>query len=1260
MIESTTALFHKWWTPSVDVLHQHQQEMEFSTLRETQLENRILLSANPMIAMGDGGDVTLSAGDAADDGFDDTFRIQLAENGSQIQVIVNEQAYLLGSADDIKSIRVQGSHDNDVLMIDSDLIINSKIIFDGGGNGGDFDQIVMTQNASSVGANDSSGVADISYGVRGDEVVISVADARSAQGDVDQITLTNVESVVDLLESNNRNFTIEGGSSQLIIEQGDTSDEPLVQIRSDQSIEFNFLSPLDRFSLNTNDTFQQTIEIRDFGDGFFEVEVIAGAEDQLTFGSSNSITVDNAFLNAGSISFLGEFTSRQDLVLLAQATVNVGENASLIVGGNLLSVEANDISIHGSIVTVGQSFQVDSGDFTFGQSIDSALLPSGGIRLAASNSVEIASAGMIHSISDVLVVGPQIEHAGAIVAHGLRVELNSGDDGTTIVRGGIDVSNTSSGEIGGTVWVLGNHVGLLGHAIIDASGAIGGGVVLIGGDYQGSNLGVINASRAYVGSDVVVRVDAIANGDGGRAIVWADEMTAFFGSITAAGGANAGDGGFAEVSGKQQLAFDGWVDLSAANGVTGELLLDPQDIVIVTGLGSDDGELSDSDIFASDPGGTFEISNTAIMTALSSANVTLEAENTIIQNAGAAIDFSTTTNNLRLSTADGMIWFQSIVHAGSGGLTVIAGGDVMVSGAMTSDGSLLFNAGGEITQTVGSSIAVSGTSDFSAVDNDITLDETSNDFVGAVTATGDVIKLTDANNIELGSIDAASLEVSAEGIGEITDGFDGDLWVAGNASFSGSTIALGDEVGNETHFGSLTLNGGTVTISEDSSTEFVGSSVLTGDLTLISSGAITELEANVDVNGLLDVTGTEITLGVDSLGTFNAGTLTFNSAGSVTISEDSSLNLVGTNNADTVTLNADDDLTLAGTTTAVGQVSMTSKGLINFSPGWKITRGDVEISQLDNLEVSDQISIPNSMMAISNMLNTVEGATGEIDPFMRAEMKFDWGYNRGYGVEIDWGTFGGQPDLSGRVRVDENGIFDHQYLEYSTSGIEVKISVTADIDNKIVLRQKVGTADELTLTMRNFYVLLKRSSELAEVASVASLPEVREMPEVSDAPRVGFQPNQLIMMASAEFIEFESSVTNVVDDDARWIEIRRVDPIEGEVLWQSERARDVLDNETGLSDLLGDLPDERFRIYLVLEDGSEQKVFDVLIKNGEPTSVPVQSASEIELFSLPSQQEGSGASQDSNELNEQIQPNPRASDFKPPQIPLELEASGRK
>jgi len=82
-----------------------------------------------------------------------------------------------------------------------------------------------------------------------------------------------------------------------------------------------------------------------------------------------------------------------------------------------------------------------------------------------------------------------------------------------------------------------------------------------------------------IGSDGIIRADAGTTGDGGRVIVWSDESTKFFGSISARGGAQSGNGGFVETSGRALQAF-GSVDTRAPNGSTGNWLLDPTDITI--------------------------------------------------------------------------------------------------------------------------------------------------------------------------------------------------------------------------------------------------------------------------------------------------------------------------------------------------------------------------------------------------------------------------------------------------------------------------------------------------------------------------------------------------------------------------------------------------------------------------------------------------------------------------------------------------------
>ena len=49
-------------------------------------------------------------------------------------------------------------------------------------------------------------------------------------------------------------------------------------------------------------------------------------------------------------------------------------------------------------------------------------------------------------------------------------------------------------------------------------------------------------------------------------VVWSDGHTAFAGNVEAKGGAQSGDGGRMEVSGKGTLAFSGTANASAATG----------------------------------------------------------------------------------------------------------------------------------------------------------------------------------------------------------------------------------------------------------------------------------------------------------------------------------------------------------------------------------------------------------------------------------------------------------------------------------------------------------------------------------------------------------------------------------------------------------------------------------------------------------------------------------------------------------------------
>jgi hypothetical protein len=128
-------------------------------------------------------------------------------------------------------------------------------------------------------------------------------------------------------------------------------------------------------------------------------------------------------------------------------------------------------------------------------------------------------------------------------------------------------------------------------AQIDVSGDAGGGTALIGGDYHGEGT-TPTANRTFIDASTTITADAGSLGDGGKVIVWSDDLTISHGSIRARGGAQGGDGGFVEISSANNLVADGPVHLSAPHGLAGTLLYDPLEIELRGGT-ADGGDAGD-------------------------------------------------------------------------------------------------------------------------------------------------------------------------------------------------------------------------------------------------------------------------------------------------------------------------------------------------------------------------------------------------------------------------------------------------------------------------------------------------------------------------------------------------------------------------------------------------------------------------------------------------------------------------------------------
>ena len=295
----------------------------------------------------------------------------------------------------------------------------------------------------------------------------------------------------------------------------------------------------------------------------------------------------------------------------------------------------------------------------------------------------------------------QKEQGGSVLMGGKNVtsELGSivtasGNDGggtvklraeeKTILRGSIEVVGVSDDAKGGKVQLLGEKVGMLEGAKVDASGGAGGGEVLVGGDYLGRNPAVPNAQAVVMAPTAEIRADATANGDGGKVILWSDNYTAFFGEITALGGPSGGNGGFVETSSANSLLAYGRVEASAFAGQAGSWLLDPGDITI-----NNTGPTTE-------PG--FNDSNPDLFVAPSPGSVVLAAEINNALNEGTSVTIRTDPYANTYTSADYTITVNAPITKTAQQavvLTLQATGGIIVNQNITSSSNelyMIFNA----------------------------------------------------------------------------------------------------------------------------------------------------------------------------------------------------------------------------------------------------------------------------------------------------------------------------------------------------------------------------------------------------------------------------------------------------------------------------------------------------------------------------------------------------------------------------------------
>jgi len=657
---------------------------------------------------------------------------------------------------------------------------------------------------------------------------------------------------------------------------------------------------------------------------------------------ASTLNLSNSDFAAGKLNFTatpGAGTVRNDGTITTPS------------GGSVYLVGAQ-VENHGIINTPNGETLLAAGQTV--QLVDTAT-PGVRVEITADKEQALNLGQLLAESGRIGVVGAAVRNSGRISASsvtqaGGRIFLTA-TRGVTVDGSG---SVEATGVTGGQADILGNAVVLADSARIDVSGTQGGGTIRVGGDAQGKGTDVQNALTTTVGSDVVLKADALTQGKGGKVVVWADEATHMNGSISARGGSESGDGGFVETSGRTIDFYGARVDASATRGQAGSWLIDPDSlsidstgaIALVTALdtgtsGTNVHLYNNTSAYGSVTGdGLGRISVCSPVSWTKASELWLDATTSIGIN--AAISNSNAGGRLRLDAGAGGITQDgsstiSVANllaksAGSVSLpalsvdmlaaTVSGGGatfnndkDLIIGAYTPTDGGAAING---VTTTGSGSLAISAGANRLTVDRAIS----SADYItltagtltdnATVTSSSGVVSLL-ADRIELNAPVGATYSVDAGTVTIAPRTTSQTVELGGNAkNASGAVLSL-------TQGELQRIRTGTLRIGNNPSSSGVGSLTVVGDLDLTTGGLSQALWLNswysTNASNVVTVNGV---VSVPNYFYATAGTFTNNAVVRTASAFGTSINIT----ADKIALNAPSGATYSLDAGAYGSVSL--------------------------------------------------------------------------------------------------------------------------------------------------------------------------------------------------------------------------------------------------------------------------------------------------------------------------------------------------
>ncbi len=729
--------------------------------------------------------------------------------------------------------------------------------------------------------------------------------------------------------------------------------------------------------------------------------------------NAGQITVKQAGLAAfvaPQVANSGVITAKLGRVVLAGATAETVD----MYGDGLLSIDVT-----------GQVKQAPIGP---NGKLAKALVTNTGVIAADGGSITLTAAAADGIVQNLVAASGTLQ--ANTVGNKVGTIRIAGIGGSITVDGVVSAQGTAPGSTGGQIALNATRaVKLGGRAQVNASGAAGGGVIAVGTTLARAKGGPsvkprLTAKGTVIQRGAVISADATQSGNGGHVTVLSTKVTNEKGTITARGGTQGGNGGLVEVSGEAGYSLSGSVDVGAANGAAGSILIDPTNLTITS-----DGTSVSGSVFYN----TFGTGNATISAASVDAltgNVTLQATNDITVDAALSLIATSFTmeagNNIAIdapisdsgaititaaapdapnvnATGSITIGANSNVNSTGGAVNLTAGTNGITIQSDITGVTVTLTSAGSITQDTNTTVTGTGTGAPSAVTFTANGGSITQQPGAVITATdpNGSINLTASGGIAFGgtiqTVSATSggaglVQLTANG-GDITETVPGTtptgvLATPQIGAFATGNVVLNTPTGAGNQVG--TING----LVANGSVDFIDTSNLTVAANVSGTTVNLQTSGDIAINQNTTIQGTApgsaVTLSAGGAITADTNTLitATDPAGNVSLAAGSGITFggeietaTGTGTTGSVTLNStngDITETLPGTNTPAGFV--VTPVLTGAAGGNVILAGTNQVSALGDLsgqtitlnDVGD-LSVPASVSGGTSVTITDSG-----------------------------------------------------------------------------------------------------------------------------------------------------------------------------------------------------------------------------------------------------------------------------------------------